>query len=160
MKLKNSLLDKFLSKNLDIFLNFNFKGILYLTGGAVRDLLFLNKKPKDIDFVILTQEKNNIKNFIKENKLKYTLNSFGNYKISYNNFEIDIWSTNDLYKTMQYNLDGLFYDIKNKSFIVFGFFKALEKRKLIELNPIRHPIKKRRKERKNKLKDFLKIYKN
>lgn len=61
---------------------------------------------------------------------------------------------------MQYNLDGLFYDVKNKTLIVFGFFDCLDKGKLIELNDTnRHPIRKRRKERKEKLNYFLKVFK-
>lgn len=65
MKVNVSLLDKFISKNLNIFLKYNFNGNLYLTGGTIRDLLFLNKMPKDIDFVLLSQKKITLKILLK-----------------------------------------------------------------------------------------------
>ena len=48
------------------------------------------------------------------------------YKINYNGMMIDLWKTTDLYTSVEYNIDGLFYDVANSQLIPFGYFDALE----------------------------------
>lgn len=35
--------------------------------------------------------------------------------------EIDLWKTLDLFSTMEYNVDGLFYDIHNHQLLSFSY---------------------------------------
>lgn len=40
------------------------------------------------------------------------MNKLGGYKIYNNSVVVDLWNTNDLLKSIEYNIEGLFYDIK------------------------------------------------
>ena len=58
-------LDKLIKEKFNIILEYKFEGRLLLYGGAIRSII-LNQKINDLDFVILTQKKCEILNFIKK----------------------------------------------------------------------------------------------
>lgn len=94
---------------------------IYLVGGSIRDLINATK-PKDLDFVILGQEHLDwVLTVLNAYKIKFTLNKFGGYKFTYNNTEIDLWLTEDLFSSMQYNLDGLYFDLRTNSLLSLTF---------------------------------------
>lgn len=97
--------------------------------------MLLGNSPRDIDIIVLCDNDDEIKSLIEKYEIEYVKNHFNGYKLKYNKLEIDIWNTNDFYKCIQYNFDGLFYDIKNKIFLPFGFYDALESKTLKEINP-------------------------
>lgn len=133
INLDSKIIDKYLKNNLDIIYN-HFNSNIYLLGGSIKDLL-LGNSPRDIDIIVLCDNDREIKSLIEKYKIEYVKNHFNGYKLKYNNLEIDIWNTNDFYKCIQYNFDGLFYDIKNKIFLPFGFYDTLESKNLKEINP-------------------------
>ena len=94
---------------------------IYLLGGAIRDLIYA-KKPKDLDFVVLGKENIDfvVQVFEKFN-IKYCFNRFGGFRFYYNNTKIDLWLSNDLFSSIQYNVDGLFFDLKNNSLLSLTF---------------------------------------
>ncbi len=150
------VLQNFLKANFnEIFEHFNADTQIYLLGGAIYDILY-GRQPKDLDIVLLSTERTDIDDFIKSYGLSYTLNSFGYPKIEHNGLHIDFWNTDDLYKAIQYNVDGLFYDIMNNSIIPFGFIDGTQQRKLLILNNHNtHPSQHRERERQQKLIDSL-----
>ena len=109
-------LDILIKEKFELILRQNFDGRLFLYGDAIKNTL-TGDIIKDLDFVVLTQEEDKIIEFIKKYNLKYKINMHGGYKITYNNFIIDIHSTNDLSSAGEYDLDMLFYDVKNRIFI-------------------------------------------
>ena len=48
-------------------------------------------------------------------------NRFGGFKFEYNGTKIDLWLSEDLFSAIQYNIDGLLYDVKNNSLISLTF---------------------------------------
>lgn len=93
----------------------------YLIGGAIRDLI-LNKKPKDLDFVVLGNNNMNwILQVLEKFNITYRYNKFGGLKIDYKGTIIDLWTTDDLFSAIQYNVDGLFFNLKSNRFISFTF---------------------------------------
>ena len=106
---------------------------IYLLGGGIRDLI-LAEKPKDLDFVVLGKEQENwIFDVLKKFNIKYNYNSFGGYKFEYNGTIIDLWTTNDLFSAIQYNVDGLFYNL-NKDILLSLTFDDFIKNGLKEVN--------------------------
>lgn len=94
---------------------------IYLVGGSIRDLIYA-KKPKDLDFVVLGREQLDwILKVFEAYNIEYKFNRFGGYKFIYDGIEIDLWLTDDLYSSIQYNVDGLFFDLKNNSLISLTF---------------------------------------
>lgn len=96
---------------------------VYLMGGSLRDIK-LGNIPKNLDFVCLDND-NIIEAYIKKFNLEYKLNSFGGYKIKFNGMSIDLWKTSDLYSAIEYNIDGLFYDVKENRLLSFGYFDSI-----------------------------------
>ena len=94
---------------------------IYLLGGAIRDLIYA-KKPKDLDFVVIGKENLEFlfQLFDKFN-IRHSYNKLGGFKFYYNNIEIDLWVSDDLFSAIQYNVDGLFFDLKNNSLISLTF---------------------------------------
>lgn len=94
---------------------------IYLVGGSIRDLMFA-KKPKDMDFVVLGKEQLDwvLKVFNVFN-IEYNLNRFGGYKFTYEDTEIDLWLADDLFSSMQYNVDGLYFDLRTNSLLSLTF---------------------------------------
>lgn len=89
---------------------------IYLVGGGIRDLMNA-KHPKDLDFVVLGSDKEWIEKVFEAFKIVPRKNKFGGYKFEYNGTTIDLWLTEDLFSSIQYNVDGLFYDIRTKRLV-------------------------------------------
>lgn len=130
-------LDKLIREKFCIIFEYDFEGRVLLFGGAIRSIL-LDREIKDLDFVILTQGDCEILDFINKYNLEYRFNVFGGYKIFYNNIEIDMFSVDDLLEANRYNIDMLFYDIKNRIFIPCGLYESLNQRKIIELKNLKN----------------------
>jgi len=126
---------------------------IYLLGGGIRDLMFM-KVPKDLDFFVLGQKHlDYILSIFKELHIEYTFNSFGGFKFNYQGTIIDLWLTDDIYSGVQYNVDGLFFDLQTNS-LVFITFDDFRKHglKLIKEESIVNE------DRKVKLKEFEKRF--
>ena len=126
-------LNSLIKEKFEIIYDYKFNGIVLLYGGTIRNNI-MNLPIKDLDFVILTQDKCQIIDFIQKFKLSYSHNAGGGYKILYNNFTIDISSINDLIDAGIYDADMLFYDIQKHIFISCGAIRAFKNRKITEIN--------------------------
>lgn len=94
---------------------------IYLLGGAIRDLIYASE-PKDLDFVIVGKENLDwILQVFEKFDIKYSYNKLGGFKFMYNDTKIDLWLSNDLFSAMQYNVDGLFFDLSNNSLLSLTF---------------------------------------
>lgn len=114
-------IENYIDRNFSIIKIISTLSEVYLIGGAIRDLIFA-KKPKDLDFVVLNNSNMEwLKEVFSKFNIKYTINNLGGLKLDYNDIEIDIWTTNDLYDSIQYNVDGLFYSINQKKLISLTF---------------------------------------
>ena len=94
---------------------------IYLVGGLIRDLIYA-KKPKDMDFVVLGIE--HLEWFLqvlKAYNIIYSLNRLGGYKFNYNDTVVDLWLAEDLLSSEQYNVDGLYFDLRTNSNISVTF---------------------------------------
>lgn len=98
---------------------------IYLLGGGIRDLL-VAKTPKDLDFVVLGNDEEWINEVLKIYKIHPDRNRFGGFKFEYNGTKIDLWLSEDLFSAIQYNIDGLIYDVKNNSLISLTFADFLK----------------------------------
>lgn len=90
-----------------------------------RDLL-VAKIPKDLDFVVLGNDEKWINEVFKIYKIHPDRNKFGGFKFEYNGTNIDLWLSEDLFSAIQYNIDGLLYDVKNNSLISLTFADFLK----------------------------------
>ena len=93
---------------------------IYLLGGGISDLL-VAKIPKDLDFVVLGSDEEWINEVFRIYKIYPNKNRFGGFKFEYNGTKIDLWLSEDLFSAIQYNIDGLLYDVKNNSLISLTF---------------------------------------
>ena len=93
---------------------------IYLLGGGIRDLL-VGKIPKDLDFVVLGSDEEWINEVFRIYKIHPDRNRLGGFKFEYNGTKIDLWLSEDLFSAIQYNIDGLLYDVKNNSLISLTF---------------------------------------
>ena len=94
---------------------------IYLLGGAIRDLIYA-KKPKDLDFVVLGKENLDlIMQLFEKFCIEYSFNKFGGFKFKYNDIEIDLWLSEDLFSAIEYNVDGLFFDLTKNSLLSLTF---------------------------------------
>jgi len=94
---------------------------VYLVGGAIRDLMF-SSIPKDLDFVVLGLEHYDwMMEVLEFYKIEYCKNKMNGYKFSYQNVEIDLWCSSDLFSSLQYNIDGLFFSLETNSFLSVTF---------------------------------------
>lgn len=134
---------------------------IYLMGGALKDIEN-DRIPKDLDFVCLCNNANEVNqlilDYINKFHLEYKINRLGDFKITVNDTTIDIWTTNDLLKAIQYNLDGLFFDVRSSSYIPFGYYDALENG-LREINP-NNNLKDKKENRKIKLYKYMEVLKS
>jgi len=75
-----------------------------------------------MDFVVLGKEQLDwVIDILESFNLKYTLNKFGGYKINYNGTTIDLWIAEDLFSSMQYNVDGLYFNLNTNSILSLTF---------------------------------------
>lgn len=152
--INSDMFDQFIKNNFPIIYEYKFNGIILLLGGAIRSII-LNEKIKDIDFVLLTQKKDNIRGFINNFNLDFEKNFMGGYKIHYNDLEIDIFSVNDLFDAVHYDTDFLFYDLDNHMLISCGSLNSYKKRTIKEVNRS-HSLGKSEKIRTKKLIKYIK----
>lgn len=153
--------DKFLHENFEIMFEFEFNGLLLLWGGAIKSLI-MDAPVNDVDFVLLTNEKDNILDFIKKYKLEYRMKNENVYEIKYNDYLIDLSANNDLF-CHGYNTDLIFYDIHRKQFLPFGIKQALIKRQVIVYGYQGYPRVEKRQHMKNRLdiaKKFIQFMNN
>lgn len=125
--------EKSFNEYFDVFSKFNIEGTPYIIGGFLRSIL-LDRPTKDLDIIVCDGNKENILENIRKNNLEYKINHFDGYKILYNGKEIDIWDVNNLINGIEYNIEALFYDIKEKKFVDLGFVDSIENNRLIEIN--------------------------
>ena len=157
MDLDKEIIKQYINKHFPIIYNLSNLCPTFLMGGAIRDLM-LGLEPKDLDFVCLDTI-GIVDAFVLKYHLTWRKNKFGGYKIYYRNIEIDLWSTNDLFSSIEYNIDGLFYDVANNYFLPFGFFDAIE-HGIVKLNENNNTTNiERQNNRKEKLEEFLSILK-
>lgn len=128
---------------------------IFLLGGGIRDLICA-KKPKDLDFVIMGSENIDwvMKVFEKFN-IKYSYNKFGGFKFTYNDTEIDLWLSDGLFQAIQYNVDGLFFDLSNNSLISLTFDDFIQNG--LKLINNENNIKKEREKKLIKFQESLKM---
>ena len=94
---------------------------IYLVGGSIRSLIYA-KKPKDMDFVVLGKEQLDwVLKVFKAYNIDFKLNRFDGYKFIYDKTEVDLWLTEDLFSSMQYNVDGLYFDLRTNSLLSLTF---------------------------------------
>lgn len=94
---------------------------IYLVGGSIRNLKFA-ERPKDMDFVVLGKEHLDwVLMVLKAYHIDFSLNRFGGYKFIYGDTKIDLWLTDDLFSSMQYNVDGLYFDLSTDSLLSLTF---------------------------------------
>ena len=94
---------------------------VFLVGGSIRDLISA-KRPKDMDFVVLGKDQLDwILTVLGRFNIKFNLNRFGGYKFVYGDTEIDLWLTEDLFSSMQYNVDGLYFDLRTNTLLSLTF---------------------------------------
>lgn len=152
-KINTKKIDKYLNKYFPIIYEFKFNGLILLLGGVIKNIS-MNKDSKDIDFVLLTDQKDNIEDFINKFDLQYTMNAFNGYKIHYNGLEIDIFAVNDLFKAGHYNTDYLFYDINRRELIPISINYSIKNNEIIEVNDF-YLNTKRERARLKKQKQFI-----
>ena len=100
---------------------------IYLVGGAIRDLMFA-KTPKDLDFVVLGKDNLDwVLEVFQKFGISYTLNSFGGFKFEYDDTSIDLWLADDLLSSIQYNVDGLLFDLGKNRLLSLTFDDFLDK---------------------------------
>lgn len=124
-------INEFLEKKISIIFDFKFNGLLLLFGSAVKDIIMCNEI-NDLDFIVLTQNDSNIIDFLNKYKLIYKKNTYKGYNFTYNNINIDISSTDDLWFSGHLSTDRLFYDIKRKCLIPIGIKQTLNKNQIID----------------------------
>jgi len=132
-------LDNLVKEKFPIIYDYKFNGIVLLYGGALKDVI-IKRITKDLDLLVITEDINEIINFIKKYKLSYSRTAFGGYKINYNNFIIDIFVTSDLYDAAVYDIDMLFYDINNHQIISCGAIDAITNKRITEINNTKPPL--------------------
>lgn len=111
----------YINEHFDIAYTISLLAPVYLVGGAIRDLICA-KNPKDLDFVVLGKDNLEwVLSVFDKFDIKYELNRFGGFKFVYKNTAIDLWLSDDLFSAIQYNVDGIFYDLKNQKLLSLTF---------------------------------------
>ena len=95
-----------------LFNEYDKFGDVYLIGGAIKDIAFFDRIPRDYDIIVLSP-----------NKIELDLpecyiinkNNFGSSKIYYRNFIFDIWNCKDeqdiFDSSIKFNIDGLYINL-------------------------------------------------
>ncbi len=129
MRLKRYIKDKFYPAYVIAHL-----APVYLVGGSIRDLM-MAKAPKDLDFIVVGNEhKEWVLKVLERFGITYSFNRFGGMKFTYNDTSIDLWTADDLFSSMQYNVDGLYYDLSADRLLSLTFADFVHKG-LREVNP-------------------------
>lgn len=129
-----------LSLDFQQILEYKFTNPTYMIGGAIKDIM-LGLEYKDLDFIQLTDDKSEILNFINNYRFNTKKNSFGDDKIILDNITVDFFIVNDLYKILEFDYDGLIYDITNSRIISIGYFNAIKNGYATRINSnTPHPI--------------------
>lgn len=117
----NMRLENYIKKHFPLAYTISLLAPIYLVGGSIRDLI-LARKPKDLDFVVLGQENMEwVLQVLKKFNINYTFNRFGGFKFVYQDTHIDLWLANDLFSSIEYNVDGLFFDLQKNSLFSLTF---------------------------------------
>lgn len=152
IKLSSKLFKDYLKSNLEIEVidfieEINLNDNAYIFSGVIRNF-FLNKKEfRDLDIVVTSTKK--IEKIIK--KYKHKKNSFGGYKLSIGDLNIDLWelkktwalnynpqlfTEEDLYclpNTSFFNFSSIVYDFRNESFNYSKKFKQFLQTKKLDI---------------------------
>lgn len=117
--------------------NLQTEGRIYLLGGAVRDIGYLGKQPRDLDIVV---DSTNIDLDIYFSGCKVKKNSFGGYKVLFDGIEADIWTIAAMHILKEDNLplriesvlkapllstDAILCDLQNGEVLDTGFSKSV-----------------------------------
>jgi hypothetical protein len=136
----------------DLFSYCESLGAIYLLGGAVKDISFFDKKPKDYDIVIVTRQQ-----LIMPNNYSYKLNAFGSPKVYIDDKIFDIWTVKPCdFKSKRFvslNIDGLFIDLTHESYDAELYNQAIKSKTIKYLNhhaSVDHPDKNKMQLRKEK----------
>ncbi len=118
------------------------RGKAVMIGGAIRDIVYYNKQPRDLDFVFWGK----LDDLISTLKVKNTKNRFGGYKLHFKNLEIDIWEASDnwafknnfLNKSIEnihlgclYNYDSLAWSLSD-DYYEDHYFKQFQEQQILE----------------------------
>lgn len=114
----------------------------YLIGGAIRDAIE-DRSPRDLDIMIVNNDKGVIERMISKYKIPYKRNTFNGYKLFLQNISIDIWLIEDHYVFKKHiyepkasnikratllNYDSLIYDIYRKKLNTTNYDKCVKER--------------------------------
>ena len=148
-------IDNNLHENVSIIFDYDFNGLLLLWGGAIKSLI-MDIPIRDYDFVLLTQEEDNVLEFIQKNNLDYSDNFGYGYSFCYNGNSIGISPKNDLFDC-SLNTDLLFYDVYRKQMIPIGIKNAIVTRSVIILRYDGYPKRLKRVHFKKRVGDAKKM---
>lgn len=75
-----------------------------------------------MDFIVLGEEQLDwVLKVFKAYNIDFKLNRFEGYKFTYEDTEVDLWLAEDLFSSMQYNVDGLYFDLRTNSLLSLTF---------------------------------------
>lgn len=125
-----------------LFLQCEKYGDVYLIGGAIKDIAFFNRKPKDYDIIIKSSNKIELN---LPDCFKINLNSFGGYKIFYKEIIFDVWNCKDeqdIFNTsIKFNIDGLYINLTKNYYKDKLFNQAIIEGTVIFINNKNmHPV--------------------
>lgn len=107
---------------------------IYLVGGSIHDLIYA-KQPKDLDFVVLGKNNQDwILEVLEKYSIPYQLNKLGGYKLLYQGMKIDLWLSDDLFSSIQYNVDGILFELQTNRLVSLTF-EDFTHHNLKEVNP-------------------------
>lgn len=139
------------------------QGEVILIGGAIKDVAFLNKTPKDYD-IILIADKIDIE-FLDKTLFNVEINSFGNYKIKYKQIEIDLFNIEcKSYISIEasdFNTDLLYINLSRNTYEAGWFNQSVVSGEITETeNGKKHPNPHRRKDRLKSAQKLINLIRN
>lgn len=120
---------------------------IIIIGGAVRDIVYNNRMPRDIDIILVMKNNYCLDAIFSEQGIDYCRNRFNGYKLLINEIEFDIWKIEDhwAFKNKMYetsieniknttflNYDSILYNMSNKQIESKGFEKC-ERNKVLDI---------------------------